>query len=412
MVEQNVLERVANNVGCTVADLTAHHDLIKQKHSENLIANGVTGEDLEIKTLRMASAEMRQIKARLSRSGCEMVEGMFINCHRYKDWGALAYKKMAETLKGLDEMGRTALVAQGAVALYLNDDINGGYRFVHNPSLVNKEEFHASHIERHETDLPSQAHTIGDETGHFVCIVDKSSPTWPSGTANFRYGQFRKQSEPERTCLFYGRTQGNKNMRLITVKIGGEDAKNIHPTFVAGKIPLRVGKDGNVAYAKNVVSVFSTDESINALFTEAPINADGGGPLTEFGVKVLGGLSDLKPFVEGLNDKEKWDAVCALPLEVAHIDPREGGGYIITVADLDLTSPEQPMDLYVSAIEENRVDFSVGSVLCVLGNAWVGQQGDGRMSITGWFCMESIGMQESNQETTQTQIDDDGWLNE
>ena len=49
---------------------------------------------------------------------------------------------------------------------------------------------------------------------------------------------------------------------------------------------------------------------------------------------------------------QKWDRLCAVHGEVVHIDPREKGGYIITVGDLDITSTAPSVDVYVPAEHE------------------------------------------------------------
>jgi len=411
MIDETVMERVAKNVGCAVEDLKVRFEAKYAEHGEHLSSHAPEGQDVALKVLRMAAAEMRAETARLNRSGCEAVEGMFISCPRYKDWGGIAYKKMSQTLEQMDEAGRINLVSQGVIALYLNDDINGGFRFVHNPSLVNKEPFHASSIESHVSDLPKNVMKMEDETGYFACIENNSIPTWPNGGQNFRYGAFRRLEDLSRDCLFWGRTKDNQKLRLIKVKITGEDAKIQHPTFVAGKIPLKMGNTGEVGYAKKGVSVFQKSEGVAALFTEAPFNEDmTGGPLADMGITVLKSLSDIKPYVEGLDPKEKWDALCAIPLEVAHIDPREKGGFILTLADLDITSPEMPLDLYISKEEEGKVDFSVGSIVCAIGSGWVHKDdGGGRMSMTSWYALQTIEQATLPLEEESDESDSMGW---
>ena len=124
-------------------------------------------------------------------------------------------------------------------------------------------------------------------------------------------------------------------------------------------------------------------------------------------MKVLKGLEDIESFVGTLSDKEKWDALCAVVLEVAHIDPREKGGAIITLADLDLVSSAPPIDLYVNAEEDSKLDFGVGSLLVVVGQPYVGREGDGRLATTGWWCVENLGM--NLPVATNDEEENDDW---
>jgi hypothetical protein len=130
-------------------------------------------------------------------------------------------------------------------------------------------------------------------------------------------------------------------------------------------------------------------------------------------VTPLTGLADLEGWLGSLSDKEKWDALCAMPLEVAHIDPREKGGYIITLADLDITSPIPPIDLWVSKEEESKVDFAVGSIVIACGGGWIGKDdGMPRMSVSGWWVMDSVeglGAEDGAEESEEAVEDSMGW---
>ena len=407
MVEANIIERVAKNIGCTVEQLLVKHDTVMSANTANLEASGLSKEDIEMKCLRMAAAELRVQKARLAKSGCENIEGMFISVPRTKDIAARQYENMKKTLKGLDEEARTALVAQGAVQLFLNDDVNGGFRLVYNNTLENKLPFEIGSAERHTADLPKMAMDIGDGSGHFCLIADKSAPTWPNGGNNFRYGRFRLQSEPMRDCLFLGRSADDSTLRVIKVRFNGADAKAMHPTFVCGTLPVKMGKNGDVGYAKSGVSVFSADDAISGLFDSPPLDEEGKGFLNDTHIAHLTGLGDMETWLGSLSDKEKWDALCSIPLEVAHIDPREKGGYIITLADLDITSPIAPIDLWVSKEEESKVDFSVGSIVCAVGGGWIGRDdGMPRMSVSGWWVMDMV------EGVGEVEIDDDASADE
>ena len=109
------------------------------------------------------------------------------------------------------------------------------------------------------------------------------------------------------------------------------------------------------------------------------------------GVKILeNGLQDIEGYVNTLSDKEKWDALVALQAEVVHIDPRDKGGYIITVGDLDIMSTAGTVDLYISASEDSKVKFGTGSTLMVVGSPYISRDGEGRISTTGWWCAEAM----------------------
>jgi len=413
MVDEKIIERVAKNVGCTTEALLAKHESVLNANKANLQANGLSDEDIQMKTLRMASAELRVVSARLARSGCENIEGMFISVPRTKDIAARQYENMKTNLMGLDEDARTLLVSQGVCALFLNDDVNGGYRYIHNPSLESKQAFDISSAEKHVTELPKAAKDINDGTGYFVLIADKGSPTWPSGSPNYRYGRYRAQSEPMRDCVFLGNSAGDKTIRPIKVRFNGEDALAIHPTFVTGTLPVKLGRNGDIGYTKSKVSLFSADEALVSMFDSAPFDEDGNGLLKDLAnVTPLTGLADLEGWLNGLSDKEKWDALCAMPLEVAHIDPREKGGYIITLADLDITSPIPPIDLWVSKEEESKVDFAVGSIVIACGGGWIGKDdGMPRMSVSGWWVMDSVeGLGAEDADEIEEAVEDSmGW---
>lgn len=412
MVDEKIIERVAKNVGCTVDALLAKHESVLSANSANLEANGLSAEDIQMKCLRMASAEMRVITARLARSGCENIEGMFVSVPRTKDIAERQYSNMQSQLRSLDEDARKALVSQGVCALFTHDSVNGGYTYTHNPSLESKQPFEIAFADRHVTDLPKHAMDLGDGTGSFVLIADKSSPTWPSGSPNYRYGRYRAQSEPMRDCVFLGNSADNKTIRPIKVRFNGEDAKAIHPTFVTGRLPVKLGKNGDIGYTKSGVSVFSADETLISMYDSAPFDEGGDGLLKDLvGATPLTGLADIESWLGTLTDKEKWDALCAIPLEVAHIDPREQGGYIITLADLDITSPIAPIDLWVSKEEESKVDFAVGSLVVAVGGGWIDKTtGMPRMSVSGWWTMDSVeGVEVSDNEEGAEEGADMGW---
>lgn len=192
--------------------------------------------------------------------------------------------------------------------------------------------------------------------------------------------------------MFLGRKQGDTDLQLYSMRFTGALAEVDHPTFVAGTIAMRPARNGNTAYAKAGVSTFAVDDSLQTIFSDAPdaMNYDG--------IKRLeGGLQDIESFVGGLTDKEKWDALVSVVVEVVHIDPRDNGGFIITVGDLDIMSVAGTTDIYVPASQESLVDFSVGSTLMVVGQPYMSRDDEARLVTTGWWCAESIGVSESTE---------------
>ena len=110
---------------------------------------------------------------------------------------------------------------------------------------------------------------------------------------------------------------------------------------------------------------------------------------TELGIVPLDGLDYVEEHLGTLSDKEKWDALVGLQLEVLHMDPQDNGGLVITLGDLDYTSLAMPVDLWVPK-SQSDVDFGMGSRLLVIGSPWMGKEGDARLSITAWALIEGI----------------------
>ena len=242
MVDDKIIERVAKNVGCNVETLMAKYESVRSANTANLEANGLSQEDIDMKCLRMASAELHCYHCKTSTKWLREHRRNVCERATTKDIAERQYANMKNTLRGLDEEARTALVAQGALVLFLEDDVNGGYRYIHNPSLESKQDFEIASAEKHMDALPKNAMNIEDGTGHFCLIADKSAPKWASGSPNYRYGRYKPQSEPMRDCVFLGRSADNPTIRPIKVRFNGEDAKTIHPTFITGRIPVKLGK--------------------------------------------------------------------------------------------------------------------------------------------------------------------------
>lgn len=390
-MEQEIIDRVAKNVDCGVDELRLKHDEVKAAQNSVLLAAGKSQEDADLMTLRIAAQQIRVQKNKLARSGCVEYEGMFITCPRYKDWGKMTYDKLSKQLNLLESEARVSLVTQGAIVLFEPDVINGGFLKHHNPSLAAKLPFEEGHASANVTQLPEIAVGL-DDGSSFYAIANKTMPTFANGNDNFRYGKARAREELERTSLFLGRVRGSgKDPSLLTVKTSADLAKTQFPTFEPCTISLRAAANGETAYGKAGVSEYRENRSVASIFSEPPLLLEGGGVLRGLlGDKWLSGLDDLENYYNSLDERERWTSICGMALEVCHIDPREKGGYIVTVGDLDLSSLAAPIDIFVPAEHESKVDFGVGSVLAVVGSAWKSRDDEYRFGVDGWWCADSI----------------------
>tara|TARA_R110001632_G_scaffold7580_1_gene30236 strand:+ start:11868 stop:13058 length:1191 start_codon:yes stop_codon:yes gene_type:complete len=391
---QQMIERISKNVNCTLEALSARMDTVLDENRAAWMDAGKTDEECQINALRIAGRQVKSEGERLKRSGATLFEGMFISAPRYKDWADFAYKKAAKSI--LDSSVADAMVDDGLATVY-EDNNDGSFSKKYNAYLARGESFDNDVSTVDISELPKDTYSAGNGV-HFHLIWDKASPTFPSGDKNFKYGNPRPLSEKDRNCMFLGRKQGDTEVQLYSMRFTGALAEVDHPTFVAGSIAMRPARNGNTAYAKVGVSTFAVDDSLQTIFSEAPdtMNYDG--------VKRLeGGLQDIESFVGGLSDKEKWDALVSVVVEVVHIDPRDNGGYVITVGDLDIMSVAGTTDIYVPASQESLVDFSVGSTLMVLGQPYMSRDDEARLVTTGWWCAESLG----TTETLTTDVE--GW---
>jgi len=391
---EQMIERISKNVNCTTDALSARMNTVLDANRAAWMDAGKTEEECSINALRIAGRQVKSEGERLKRSGATLFEGMFISAPRYKDWADFAYKKAAKSIG--DSAIADAMVEDGLATVY-EDNNDGTYTKKYNGSLARGEAFDPDVTTTDISELPKNTYDAGNGL-HFHLIWDKASPTFPSGDKNFKYGNPRPLSEKDRNCMFLGRKQGDTDMQIYSMRFTGALAEVDHPTFVAGTIAMRPARNGNTAYAKAGVSTFAVDDSLQSVFSDAPdaMNYDG--------IKRLeGGLQDIEAYVGGLSDKEKWDALVSVVVEVVHIDPRDNGGYIMTVGDLDIMSMAGTTDIYVPASQESLVDFSVGSTLMVVGQPYMSRDDEARLVTTGWWCAESIGSGES------TTTDAEGW---
>ena len=389
-MDMTIVERVAKNVGCAVDALMTEQKMVLEERGDTFLSAGKTQEESDMLCLRIAAQQVRSSEAALAKSGCSLYEGVFVSVPRTKDWAKFAYEKSQKQLNGLNHEARLALVKQGVLTLFTQND-DGKWTRHYNLSLSQGANFVEGSVES-VVDMPDDKNCMVLEDGsQFFMIADNRTPTWPSGSPNFRYGKSRQQREPERTSLFYGRKKGESNLKLLTVRTSGKLARASFPTFTAGAIALRPNANGDVLYGKENVTIFNADDSLSSIFSGPPTEWLGGLMRGDKQlVHQLESLEEINAYVEGLGDKEKWDALCGCMLEVIHIDPRERGGFVVTLSDKDIMCMAPPTDIFIPASQEDSLDFGVGSMVLAIGSGWVTQEGDPRLSTTGWWCMDRI----------------------
>ena len=125
-------------------------------------------------------------------------------------------------------------------------------------------------------------------------------------------------------------------------------------------------------YGKDNVTVFNADESLSSIFPGPPV--EWLGSLMRGDKKLvhqLDTLDAIPTYVDTLGDKEKWDALVGTMLEVIHIDPRERGGFVVTLSDSDIMCMAPPTDIFIPASQEDTLDFGVGSMVLAIGSPWM-----------------------------------------
>jgi hypothetical protein len=380
---EQMIERISKNVNCSVDALNARMASVLEANKAVWLDAGKTDDECNINALRIAGRQIKSEGDRLKRSGATLYEGMFVSVPRYKDWAQLAYKKAATSIT--ESAVADAMVDDGMAIIY-EDNNDGTYTKKYNPSLARGDAFESGSATTDITELPKNTFNAGDGI-YFHLVWDKVSPTFPSGDKNFKYGNARPLSEKDRQTMFLGRVAGEGEVKLYNFRFNGALAETELPTFVAGKIAMRPAKNGTLAYGKAGVSAFQADETVQSIFSDSPDLMVAG--LDE--IKVLeNGFQDIEGFVNGLTDKERWDALVAVMAEVVHIDPRDNGGYVITTGDLDIMSTAGTVDLYISKETAHLVDFAVGSTLMVVGQPYISREGEAKLVNTGWWCAESL----------------------
>lgn len=404
---EDMLNKVAKQTNTDADTLSAKADAVLLQEGAGWEAAGKNEEQRKTLALRVAARQLVAEKAKLSRSGATLYEGMFVNVPREKDWAQMAYNKTKKTLAGLDPDGRLALVSQGAVVLYENNH-DGTWTRHANPSLLNRQPFEEDVSSTEITSVPPRSMELDANTS-FSLIWDKNNMHFANGNSNFKYGANRPLEEPDRSCLFLGRKQGSSDEpSLISMRFNGALAKESWPTFTTGTIGMKPANRDDMAYGTKATA-FTPDAGLTSIFSAPPLALVDGAPqgmvADWLGETLCQSLSDCHAAYAALDDKAKWDTTFGTVVEVVHIDPRDNGGFIITLGDMDIMSDAAPVELYVSAKEEGEVDFGVGSELLIVGSPWVSREGENRFMVNGWWCMNAI----APLADTDFAGDGDGW---
>lgn len=383
-IEQTI-ERIAKNVGCDAATIASRMEEVLGEQQATWIAAGKTEEQCTLLALRVAGRLVKNENDKLKRSGCVTYEGMFLTSPKYKDWAEYAYKQMKNQLETLSDDAVKGLVEAGKMVLFEYDPVGGGYTKYSNPSLNRKEAFSEGITEATVDELPKEAVIVNSDRA-FYLIWNNNTPSFQNGKSNFKYGSARPQSEKERTCLFFGRQQGTKDWGTLTMRYSGALALIDHPTYVPGNIAMYPGRDGTVAYGKPNLSNFIQNDDLSASFP-----ADPAGIVEKEATAFLeNGFADLGSYITThKGDKDWYDQWVAFKGEVAHIDPRENGGFVMTVGDLDVNSFEST-DVYVPQTQEDLLTFTVGSEILLVGQPWMNKDGEVNFSTTGWWCSDAM----------------------
>lgn len=405
---EQMIEKVAGQIKTTVEALSAKADALFAQEGAGWKAAGKTEEQCKVLALRVAARQISSEASKLSRSGATLFEGMFVSVAREKDWAKMAYNKMKNTLAALDESGRMALVEQGAVVLYENNH-DGTYSRHANPSLLSQRVFEEGSSSTDIDSLPPR-HMALDANTLFSLIWDKSNMTFANGNANFKYGSNRPLEELDRTCLFLGRKKGsNDNPEIIEVRLSGEQAKTQWPTFVCGSIGLKPAAKAGLCYGSKATA-FTADESVAQIFTAPPLMLDDDGAPVGLirdwlGNNLLSSIEECGKAYAKLDQKAKWNTVFGTLVEVVHIDPRENGGFIVSLGDTDIMSEAEVVSLYVPAEQESEVDFGVGSEIVICGSPWITRDDELRFMVNSWWCLNRI----APLADTDFTADGDGW---
>lgn len=400
MIDNKIIERTAKTLNVDASALKAKADEVYANQGATWRAAGKSEADAYALSLKVAGSQVRNENAALARSGASKLEGMFVSVPRTKEWGKLTYNKMKNQLLNASEEMRQQFVDRGDVVL-LEDNGDGSY------TRYAREDFFGGDTTS-TTELPRHSMML-DSTTHFYCVWDKNNRTFPNGKNNFKFGNARPQDDRARDSLFLGRVAGDSDFRLITVVGQGKAADVQWPTFVPGSIAAGVGQNGDKAYLKATMLDFNADASLADMFPSAPYMDGGNGLLSseKIPIDVLSGLDDLPAY--GKANEGNWNAICALPAEIIHIDPRDNGASTLICADMNPASTAPVVEVYCPA--ERDMDFGVGSSILLVGSTWVDRMtSEQRMGVSGWWVFNEIPtVTPEATETTQSSLEDGEW---
>ena len=405
------IEAIAKTNGLNVDQLRTKAAMVVTENEQAWAA--LEGDVRQQRGMRIALRQMVHENKKLAQSGCVQYEGCFVHVPRYTDYAEMGYKKLQKELSALPGPDAIdSLVSSGRI-VFFEAESDGRWTKHYNPSLSSGASFEEGINTIIIDQLPKEVVMVeGMDDMAFFRVWDNKSPTYPSGSKNYRYGKPEPMNRPERETVFFGRKTGDKDFTFLTFRFDGELAKVQHSTYVPGKIALYPGRDGVRAYGKRNITQFVADDSVGADFAAPPIAMGEEGPsgfMVDFlGDRLLNGLADAGDFFESIKDtKERWTAFCGAPVEVAHIDEDERGNAIVVVGDLDLMSTATA-DIRIPAAQAADIDWGIGTVLFVVGSVWMTRDNEVRFDCSGCYPIEK-----SEQVSVDSQAwddeNDEGW---
>lgn len=379
------LKNVAKQIGVSEEAL--------QSRIEMVTTSQVTGD----KAVRIAARQLQSEKTRIAKSGLERFDGMFVSVPPKKDWARMAYRKMTATLNnGASQEQIEALVSNGEIIYYQNNG-NGSYTRLYNSNLENKNAFAPDLSTGTWDSLPKRMQELNNGDA-FSLVWNKTNHKLPSGDANWQYGIARPLEESERSCKFLGMGEADSELTLFTVRFRGEEAQRGPPSFEPGYIALKRGNNNN-CYSKAGITSFTPDSAAASIFPGPPLAITDDGPvgiIPDLVTEFLGGLSDLGPYFDAhRQDEDWWGQSVATVVEVVHIDPRDNGGWTVTVGDLDIMSDAPTIDIWLG---KGDLPFAVGSSMVVTGAPWKTQEDEVRFSVYGWWILDGIAPETSSDD--------------
>tara|TARA_R110002049_G_scaffold128696_2_gene286259 strand:- start:891 stop:2141 length:1251 start_codon:yes stop_codon:yes gene_type:complete len=390
MIDDKTLANIATSVNTTVERLKAMADEVLIVQGDTWRKAGKDEDSCQILSLRVAQQKINRANSALARSGANNFVGMFISVPRVKEWGKILYNKMKNDLGMMNAEVKETLIRQGKIVMF--EKTGDSYIMKANPNLSTKQRLEDDIAETTVTVLPDAAIQI-NETESFYLVWDYTNPSFPNGNANFKFGLPKPQDERERTAMFFGRQENSTDAPSIwQIKANGKEADTLNPpSFTAGRIALKAGRNGGVAYCvRGGVSTFQADDSLESLFQDAPFRMDNN--MMAGSVPNILGQENLIPEIRGLEKFHRENALSdgwyqrlvATKGEVLHIEPKDNGAVVLVVGDEDLSSVATA-DIWVSGNHAKDLNFGVASKMFMVGQTWETRDGEVKYSVTGWF---------------------------